>query len=373
MNELVYVLLVEALVFGALSCVLVAQRIDVLRWPEDSTWPVLASSLLFLLLFALALLLVCGFIAIGRFVSFAAEVREACARSAGRLCTAAALAVVYVSILLAVRDGPESYECVLCQLCGTTCAQPDSLFWSLSYGAYLAVLLPAAAMLAGLIIVAAAMCKESHIAPRRLVTANCAFIVVLQVHTSLEHNSSRLPARCGGTPAGRAASDFGTYFTNNPHVVIVALVLYALDAVADILASMVVTGERARRLAVYFTFWRLMVFGAIWGLSALWDEVQLPWQVLITHTALAIVLTALDVADVWVQHFANNKTQQQTALSEAAVEATLGHVATAPGVVGGRGTRAAIEIEPARRRRFVLAFNNKSRWPAAPTAAKKAM
>jgi hypothetical protein len=50
MNELVYVLAVEALVFGALCTVVLAQRLDVLHWPADRTWPVLASAVQVLLL-----------------------------------------------------------------------------------------------------------------------------------------------------------------------------------------------------------------------------------------------------------------------------------------------------------------------------------
>ena len=37
MNELVYVLAVEALVFGALCTVVLAQRLDVFHWPADRT------------------------------------------------------------------------------------------------------------------------------------------------------------------------------------------------------------------------------------------------------------------------------------------------------------------------------------------------
>ena len=43
MNELVYVLTVEALVFGTLCTILVAQRIDVFDWPPEHTWPVFST------------------------------------------------------------------------------------------------------------------------------------------------------------------------------------------------------------------------------------------------------------------------------------------------------------------------------------------
>ena len=65
MNELVYVLAVEALVFGALCTMLLAQRLDVFHWPAEHTWPVLASTLQGLLLYAHVLGLICCFVAAG--------------------------------------------------------------------------------------------------------------------------------------------------------------------------------------------------------------------------------------------------------------------------------------------------------------------
>jgi hypothetical protein len=71
-------------------------------------------------------------------------------------------------------------------------------------------------------------------------------------------------------------------------------------------------------------------------------------------------------------------------MHHAAVEAAVGHVTLRPtGPAGpepaadlraqaGRSLRAAFEVEPARRRRFMLTFNNKSRWQA-QAAEKKTM
>ena len=188
MNELVYVLTVEALVFGALCTLLVAQRLDVLAWPVDRTWPVLGSCLQLLLACSAVLLLVCGFLAAGRFAQIAPYVRDAFARSAGRLATVPLLAAIYVGVLLAPFEsaGAARRPCVLCQLWGTSCSRPDSLFASWSFGVYLAVLLPATAMQAGLLLSAAAMCKQKErVVTRRLVTANCALLIVLHVNYTL--------------------------------------------------------------------------------------------------------------------------------------------------------------------------------------------
>ena len=46
MNEWVCVLTVEAFIFGLLSTVPTAQRIDVFTWPRDHTWPVCGTGVL---------------------------------------------------------------------------------------------------------------------------------------------------------------------------------------------------------------------------------------------------------------------------------------------------------------------------------------
>ena len=187
---------------------MLAQRLNVFAWPADRSWPVLSSSLQALLLYAHVLVLLCCFLAAGRFASFEMHLRDAFARSAGRVVTAAALGAVSVGVLLLAGEtdsGAEDFlvhgagtDCVLCQLLGPSCAQP--LFWSASYAAFLAVLLPVAVLQAGLILKAAAMCKELRVAPRRLATANCALLIVTQVVESLTDNKAHLPAHCLESP-----------------------------------------------------------------------------------------------------------------------------------------------------------------------------
>jgi hypothetical protein len=400
MNELVYVLAVEALVFGALCTMLLAQRLDVFHWPAEHTWPVLASTLQGLLLYAHVLVLICCFVAAGRFASFAADVRDACARSAGRVASAAALGAAYVAGLLAARGGIS--DCVLCQLLGTSCAQPETLFLSASYAVFLAVLAPVAALQAGLLVAAAGMCKEPRVVARRLATANCAVLLALEVQNALARNAPRLPTRCRSPAAAEApASD-----TNTP-VLVTFFVLYVLDAVADFSASRVFEeaappaepGEPRRAALSWpglFTACRVAAIAALWCLQPLWDDVFLPPAVLLAHTAVALVLASLDLGDVWLQHFANARARRKERLEALQHErdayaaprdqrvdiaevvgkarpSSYGPVAAADlRLQPARNLRAAFEVEPARRRRFVLAFNGKARWPA-QAAEKKAM
>jgi len=377
MNELVYVLAVEAVVFGLLTTVVLAQRLDVFHWPADRTWPVLASSLQALLLNAHALLLLCCFVAAGRFASYAPDVRDACARSAGRLATAAALGAGYVGVLLAARG--DAADCVLCQLLGTSCAQPETLFWSASYAAFLAVLLPVAALQAALVVAAAGMCKEQRVAPRRLATANCALLIAMQVQTALQLSSKYLPARCAPGASARAPADL-LAVGSTPHVVVTLLFFYALDAVADFCAGLVADGRAGLYLPVFFTSCRAAAVSLVWILQPLLNDSKVypPPAVLTAHTALAAVLAAFDLADVWLKHVANSRARAQQRLEtlhalEHDRRVEVADVAKGPAAdLRGRSLRAAFEVEPARRRRFMLTFNNKARWPA-QAAEKKTM
>lgn len=371
MNELVYVLAVEALIFGALCTVFIAQRVDVFHWPPNKTWPVLTSSLQVLLLNANALLLICCFIAAGRYASFAAEVRDACARSSGRLATAVVIAAAYVAVLLALRG--EMTECVLCQLLDTSCAESMSAqttsALTLSHAAYLAVLIPFAALQAGLVVAAAGLCKEVRVVPRRVATVNCALLLTMQVQKTLEQNASRLPARCSPSTLTSAKQD------THPHVIFLLMVFCALDATADLLAYVVLSGSRGFHLPVLFSACRVASMAAPWSLHPLIDNGVLPFELLLAHSALAVLLALLDVGDVWLAHFANTGSRTSVSVSVPAPSKpafavpqplqTQGH---AFGSVSK--PLAAFEVDAGRRRRFVLAFNNKARWPTQQNAKK---
>jgi hypothetical protein len=367
MNEMVYVLAVQALVFGAISTVLVAQRANVFEWPADRTWPVTSTSFQFVLLYAHVLLLLCCFIAAGRFASFVPVISDSCARSAGRLSTATALAAVYVGVQLAVQT-PRPTDCVLCQLLGTSCAKEEKLFWSLSYTAYACVLLPAVALHAGLLVTAAAMCHDGAVAPRRLATANCAWLLLAQTCSTLEHNKQLLPSRCRSSQ--HIAPDVQHW------TIVLACALGACDCTAAVFASKVATGHKSRFAPIAFTAMHLLSL-SLPGLLTL-EELPIQWTVLLVHTVAGAVLVVLDLADVWLRYFANHKLEDdEEPAEEPMVSGTLGYAGQAEPLTGGMtggmtaGRNAAFEVEPARRRRFLLAYNDKSRWPAAPHVSKK--
>ena len=414
MNELLYVLAVEALVFGALCTVVLAQRLDVFAWPADRSWPVLSSSLQALLLYAHVLVLLCCFLAAGRFAS-SMHLRDAFARSAGRVVTAAALGAVSVGVLLLAGEtdsGAEDFlvhgagtDCVLCQLLGTSCAQPAPLFWSASYAAFLAVLLPVAVLQAGLILKAAAMCKELRVAPRRLATANCALLIVAQVVESLTDNKAHLPAHC---LVSQNTLELESLKTVHEAVWISLTALFVLDVFADVSASIVFACQVSENVAedlkladlgsqkikstvsaAAFTVAHLGTICLFWlpvsqlKIVFLFDVAadlasRRAWWTAGAHTALAVVLAGLDIADVCLQHRANVKhLKLETEKNRRRLLASLQHAEvqvldpSATPKQPGIKEHAPFQVDPARRR-FMLTFGNKARWmPKLPQHADK--
>jgi hypothetical protein len=364
MNEMVYVLTVETLVFGALCTLLLAQRWDVFAWPADRTWPVFGSCLQLLLVYSAALQVVCCFLAGGHFVHIAPEIRDACARSAGRLSTAALLCAVYVFALSAMHE-TDRRACVLCQLWGTTCSQPESLFASWSYGVYLAVLLPGVVLQAGLLITAAGMCKlKDRWASRRMATANCALVLAYHANYSLRKNAGLLTL-CGSGDRAPGSSKI----VLSHRLLVFAVVLCSVDILGEIHTHM--HRVRVARFAVL----RALQLASVVGFNLLYDDESLPWRLLFAHVGVAAVLLLLDVLEL---HSFAKSLAREAAEPEAAREAPAREtpapetVLEMPRPLAAREQRSAFEVEPARRRKFVLTFNNKSRWPtAAETPAKK--
>lgn len=363
MNEMVYVLTVEALVFGALCTLLLAQRWDVFAWPADRTWPVFGSCLQLLLLYGALLQVVCCFLAGGHFAHIAPDIRDACARSAGRLSTAAVLGAVYVVALGAMHE-TDRRACVLCQLWGTTCSQPDSLFASWSYGVYLAVLLPGVVLQAGLLITAAGMCKlKERWASRRMATANCALLLAYHANYSLRKNAALL-ALCG---SGERAPDSSKIVLSH-RLLVFAVVLCSVDILGEIQTHL--RRVRVARFAVL----RALQLASVVGFNLLYDDESLPWRLLFAHVGVAALLLLLDVLELqsFAKSLAREPAEPETAMVMSRDAPAPETVLEMPRPLAARDQRSAFEVEPARRRRFVLTFNNKSRWPtAAETPAKK--
>jgi hypothetical protein len=183
------------------------------------------------------------------------------------------------------------------------------------------------------------MCKEPRVVSRRLATANCVVLLEMQVQATLKRNTSYLPARCNACPSNSAACADVLALESNPHVIVTTSVPYAIDATADFFAGLVLEGYVGIYLPVFFNACRTMSIATLWCLKPLWNDVFLPLMVLLVHTALVLVLVLadLDLAYIWLQHFANAQ-----AVLLAHKQAT--HQNTHTG-------RAAVMARPRRRRR----------------------
>jgi hypothetical protein len=394
MRELVYVLTVEALIFGLLCVVLVAQRVDVFAWPAGHAWPVYSSSLLLVLGYALFLLCLCCFIFVGRFGAFSHMIIDACARTAGRLVSAALLSVCYVAVLLWVhnKENPEDLPCLLNQLCGTSCAEGGAVQWS--YGVYLAVLLPVLGLVSGLEVTAAGMCtagvskdmKEeagsqsvSKVQPvlshRRLVCINCAYMLAENVFLTWEVNAQRgCQKSCGVTPvAGSAASSL-----LDSNIVLNRELLYLLAglAVSDIFAELALWLGR-RRLLLLLAFYAIRV-GQVLGVAL---RPILPWELRILNTSIAVLLCLLDITGAqpldtvffamlssWsgtrIIPWRSRPLEYETAVVVGAgsLKEAANFAGTQPATGLAKGERSkAFEVEPVRRRKFMLTAT--SHWP----------
>lgn len=375
MHELVYVLTVEALVFGMLFVVLVAQRLDVFDWPAGHTWPVFSSSVLLVLAYAQLLLALCCFIAVGKFGAQTQGIMDACARTAGRLVTAVFVSVCYVGVLLWLhhREMPEELPCLLNQLWGTSCGAGGAVLWS--YGAYLAVLLPAFALLAGLQLTAAGMCKDrQRRSCRRLVCVNCAYVLVHNVYYTWEINAEQgCHAACGVAPA--ATSEGTSEATSTADAIVVLnqdlLRLLGALAVCDICAEMALWTQRQNPLSVLvFCIVRVGELVAIPLFNRAAVRGNLPTELWVAHLSLGAVLCVLDIAEVKpaasLRQLAKPPWRKRTADSFAPAPDPSTPASAEPQqtakIAPGQACKA-FEVEPVRRRKFMLTFNATSRWP----------
>ncbi len=163
---------------------------NVLQWSDTESFPVFSSTLVLIFAYAQVLLLLCCAIAIGKFGELTYGEMDACARSAGRLTTAAVLSACYVTVMLMLTDVSEPHlvPCFLAHLLGSSCTAAKPVLWS--YSIHFAVLLPVWALAACLQVTAAGMCKNPKRTSRaRLLTANSEFLLTFLVNTSLRDNS----------------------------------------------------------------------------------------------------------------------------------------------------------------------------------------
>ena len=85
MNEWVYVLSVESVIFLLLATVITAQQFDVFAYPNNKTWPVLSTTILSFLSYCFFLLVIAIFCVLSNYGEILQEVQRACVQTILRL------------------------------------------------------------------------------------------------------------------------------------------------------------------------------------------------------------------------------------------------------------------------------------------------
>ena len=394
MYELVYVLTIESFVFGILGLLIVGQRWDITQWQDNATWPVFSTSMVLIFAYALFQVVLCCAIAIGRFGSLTHSLMDACARSAGRLVTSAALAVCYVTALVVIFKKQEIRQCLTIQLYGTSCASGStilslfSIFDNVAQQIYFSVLIPVSVFVAALIVTAAGMCKDPHRSSRgRLMCMNITYILAYNVNYIFRMNT-----RCEQACKGVAVTQPIELIVNKE-----ILYLTGILSFVDILAETFLmrrtvyhfpvdldrrmfegklqdVDNKGIHISGLLVFCVLRVLQLICVIFFNWsaDElIQLPWQLMTVHVIFASVLCLLDIVQVVIEYAHTQQTLQnlvdQTAHAKARV---LKSDASVTEIVQSNRSHKPFEVDTAHmqnmqktRKKFNLTFAGRSRWP----------
>ena len=365
MGEWLYVLTVEALIFGLVNMTLVAQRIDVFSWPSDQTWPVLGTSVLTLLAYTLSMIFVFNVIQISSLDGIVQSVSHGLARSSGRLITATVLWVVFQSASVYTftkRDWPV----VLCQLWGTTCKSPGSVFWEISYSVYLSVLLPSLAWFAALqLVVCGTMVSKKitkRIPARRLMNANLVSILVLMsAHAIKESFLLACKDKCPVDPEGFSIFDQqpGRKQVLSMQVLFVAVFFLCTDVVTGTLGAFVHEGHAKPMLFLLVVMYMvqmaaLPVIVKVLGVT-LQDTIM--WVIFGLSCSLGL-MDVLEMCAVFVQ------TRQRRVADNSGVTAPLGgqDMLFAP-LPHTALPSAPFSIEKVPRKRLQLSLGGRGMWP----------
>jgi hypothetical protein len=391
MNEWVYVLTVEALVFGLLATVVTAQRMDVFAWPEGETWPVFGTSVLVLLAYALLLLLFCSVMTASRLGELAEDICHAFARSAGRLVTSAALWVCFQSAIVYTYHR-RNWPLLLCQLWGTTCKDPGTVLWQYSYSIYLAVLLPLLVWCGGLQIVVAGKFVSAKItaqtSARRLVVVNVLTVLVLLSTYTVKENFAL------GCKQGCPEEDDVSFFDQKPgarsvmsvRVLLVAAALGGSDLVTGVLAALVFSRASVVALLLFILVHLAQMVAA--PAVVLYFELKIPDVVVWVIFGCACALGLMDIGEALAKTLSHPQEQISQLPALQGVFRILGLAPAAPPSSmssifvplqdqAKQQRVAPFSIDNTRRKRFMLTFGGRSAWPytalqtAAPAIAKK--
>ena len=394
MYEFVYVLTVEAFCFGLLGVVLVAQTLDIFALPANKVWPVLSTSILFVLVYVQILLFLCCAISVSKFGVLAHGMMDACARSAGRLVYVVVLSLCYVTVLLLnydlnydTRNVPGtskkySLQCLLAQLLGTNCSNANAVLWS--YNVYLSVMLPVIAFVAALQVIAAGMCKNSKKSSHaRLLCANSAYVLVYTVNYTLSNNA-RCNQACNGLTV--TSLDIDSQQAQSAPCFQVFILLLSL-CVSDIVAEYFLrrgslhSKVHSKLNVAIFCCIRLAQLASVPLFDVLTStagkQSSLPWQLLMTHIIIASIVCLIDLMEIvvpFISGLSQLSASGQSRRDNASVESVKPRTRKLPKLQTPILPAVAVrpfepfdvkpfELDNGSRKKFIMTFGGQSRWP----------
>ncbi|NBX17209.1 MAG: hypothetical protein EBR09_07580 [Proteobacteria bacterium] len=381
MNELVYVLTVEAIVFGLLSTVVVAQRMDVFYWPADETWPVMGTSVLVILGYSLLLLIICSVVKASRLGELAEDICHAFSRSAGRLVTTAGLWVCFQSSFIYTFE-KRNWPLLLCQLWGTSCRNPGTVLWQYSYSIYMAVLLPLLVWCGGLQIVASGKLVSDKItgqtSARRIMVINVLTILIFMSSYTIQENFTL------GCKQGCPEQDNIVFFDQKPgaksvmsmRVLLLAGIIACGDLFTGALAAVIFDRANIAALILFIIIHVCQMATA--PLSVMYFDLKIPYVLMWVIFGFACTLGLMDIGEALARTLLHPPEQISQDSTLKSLLHTIGIKTQAPTSsmssifvpiqdVQKQHKITPFSIDNTRRKRFMLTFGSKSGWPYTST------
>lgn len=353
MNEWVYVLSVESVIFLLLATVITAQQFDVFAYPHNKTWPVLSTTILSFLAYCFFLLVIAIGCVLSNYGDFLNEVQSACVQTILRL-----LFIVVVWVVCTFFDiwqhEKHDWPLFLCQLYGVNCNDPGHVLWEMSYSIYLSVLLPIFIICATLQMSVAGSLKNVLIdddttnasAPRRCIALQCIFVLFVTYCSTVDENFA---LACGNNSC--ALKNNFAVFSQKPGAALIrswqsiciASAFFVFDLITDIMATLTAWHQNIA-YPIVFVLFRIFQISSM-PLLVLILNLRVPAAIYWTLFCVACILASIDILQVLSKQLTKEKTPEET--PEEIPEATPEELPqTEKNGLGNLSTKSQMAFDP---------------------------
>jgi hypothetical protein len=319
MNEWVYVLSVESVIFLLVATVITAQQFDVFAYPNNKTWPVLGTTILSFLAYCFFLLVIAIFCVISNYGEILKEFQNACVQTILRL-----LLIIVVWVTCTFFDiwqhEKHDWPLFLCQLYGVNCNDAGHVLWEMTYSIYLSVLLPIFIICATLQMSVAGSLKKLPIdadnkslsAPRRCIALQCIFVLIVMYCSTIDENFA---LACGNNSC--ALKNNFSVFSQKPGAVLVrswqsifiAAAFFVFDLITDIMATLTEWHENIA-YPIVFVFFRILQISSM-PLLVIFLDIRVPAAIYWTLFVLACIFASVDILQVLSKQLSKDQTEEE--------------------------------------------------------------